>query len=146
MSVEKWGDMQVLARTVWGEARGEGNEGMEAVARVIVNRYKAKKWFTGYVIENGKKVPSIKETCLKKYQFSCWNKNDANYQKLLIIDEEDKSFAKCLKVAEAAVTGNLVDFINNATFYHTKSIKPNWALHHAPCFESGNHLFYNDIK
>ena len=28
----------VLAQTIWGEARGEGNKEMEAVASVIVNR------------------------------------------------------------------------------------------------------------
>ena len=41
-----------------GEARGEGDEGLEAVACVIINRFNAKKWFTGYYVLNGKKIPS----------------------------------------------------------------------------------------
>ena len=48
-------DLQILARTLFGEARGEGDEGLEAVACVIINRFKAKKWFTGYEMLNGKK-------------------------------------------------------------------------------------------
>ena len=145
MCVEEWGDTEVLARTIWGEARGESLEGMEAVARVVMNRYKARKWFTGYVLEEGKKVPSIKETCLKKAQFSCWNKNDVNYAKLLAVDERDKAFVLCLKIADRAISGHLPDFTNNALFYHTKSIKPKWAVGHSPCYEVGQHLFYNDI-
>lgn len=146
MYVEELGDMLTLACTIWGEARGEGLEGQEAVARVIINRYKANKWYTGYVVENGKKVPSIKETCLKKAQFSCWNKNDPNFSKIKALSENDRAFLICKDVAKRAIDGELVDFINNATFYHTKTIMPNWALHHSPCYETGNHLFYNDIK
>ena len=63
-------DLQILARTLFGEARGEGDEGLEAVACVIINRFNAKKWFTGYDVLNGKKIPSIAQTCLKKAQFS----------------------------------------------------------------------------
>ena len=75
-------DLQILARTLFGEARGEGDEGLEAVACVIMNRYKSGKWFTGYDVLNGKKIPSVAQTCLKKAQFSCWNKNDPNYKLL----------------------------------------------------------------
>ena len=64
-------DTDILARTIFGEARGEGLEGMEAVACVIINRVKAKKWFTGYELINGVKVPNVAQTCLKKAQFSC---------------------------------------------------------------------------
>lgn len=146
MKIDEWGDLQIMARTLWGEARGDGAEGIEAVARVIINRFKAKKWFTGYRIEEGQKVADIKATCLKKAQFSCWNKNDVNYYKILCLTENDKVFIHCLKVAEKAIDGNLPDFTNNATFYHTKQIKPKWAIHHSPCYETKNHLFYNDIK
>ena len=33
-------ETDTLARTLWGEARGEGHYGMEAVASVILNRVK----------------------------------------------------------------------------------------------------------
>ena len=65
-------DRDILARTLWGEARGEGFDGQIAVAWTIRNRVfdgKAKSWWgEGYA-----------EVCLKPWQFSCWNQNDPNY-------------------------------------------------------------------
>ena len=31
-------EVDVLARTMWGEARGQGTQGLEAVAAVVLNR------------------------------------------------------------------------------------------------------------
>lgn len=138
-------DKDILARTLYGEARGEGLEGLEAVACVIMNRFKAGKWFTGYVIKNGKKIPNVAQTCLKRAQFSCWNKNDANYRVLQQVSENDAVFRQCLLVSERALSGNLIDFTNGATHYHTKAIKPEWAKGKSPCYRVKNHLFYNDI-
>lgn len=65
-------DRDVLARTLWGEVRGESLEGQIAVAWSIRNRVnagKAKSWWgEGYT-----------GVCQKPYQFGCWNKNDLNY-------------------------------------------------------------------
>ena len=139
-------DLDILARTLYGEARGEGDEGLEAVANVIMNRYKKPKWYTGYVLVANKKIPSIAETCLKKAQFSCWNKNDVNFNLLQQVSISDDIFKKCILVAQRAINGDLVDFTNEATFYHTKNIIPKWAKGHSPCYECGNHLFYNDVR
>ena len=66
-------DRDILARTLWGEARGESLAGQIAVAWTIRNRVndgKAKSWWgEGYA-----------GVCQKPYQFSCWNKNDPNYR------------------------------------------------------------------
>ena len=146
MSPDDWDDLQIMARTLWGEARGDGTEGIEAVACVILNRFHSHKWFTGYRIENGIKIPDIKQTCLKKYQISCWNKNDPNFLKIMKLNSNNKIFCLCLKIAAQAMSGNLHDFTNNATFYHTRTIRPTWAQHHSPCYETKHHLFYTDIK
>lgn len=138
-------DVDILARTIYGEARSEGKEGMEAVACVIMNRYKAEKWFTGYCVKEGQKIPSIAQTCLKKFQFSCWNKNDPNLAKIKKVDLSDAVFRQCYEIAKAATNGTLADFTNGATYYHTRQIKPVWALKHTPCYVVKNHLFYNDI-
>lgn len=139
------GDIEVMAKTIYGEARGEGAEGMEAVACVIINRYKVQKWFTGYRIEYGVKIPGIAETCRKPRQFSCWNEKDANFRLLQKVDEKDEVFASCLNLAARAIAGRLEDFTNNATYYHTKTIRPKWTMHKSPCYRVGSHLFYNDI-
>ena len=138
-------DEDILARTIFGEARGEGFEGMEAVACVIMNRFKAKKWFTGYVVINGQKIPSVAQTCLKRFQFSCWNKNDANYEILQKVGIQNRIFCECLTIARRALSGQLTDFTNGALYYHTKQIKPKWAIGKSPCYSVKNHLFYNDI-
>ncbi len=138
-------DVEIMAKTIYGEARGEGAEGMEAVALVIINRFNARKWFTGYRTEYGVKIPGIAETCLKPRQFSCWNEKDPNYRLLQKVDENDPVFAECLHLAARAIGGLLVDFTNNATFYHTRAVRPKWSAHKSPCYEVGNHLFYNDI-
>ena len=43
-------DVDILARTIYGEARGESEIGKRAVASVILNRYKSGKWFAGDTI------------------------------------------------------------------------------------------------
>lgn len=137
-------DIDILARTIYGEARGEGTEGMEAVACVVMNRFRAKRWFTGYIEEDGRKVPSVAMTCLKKFQFSCWNKNDANLNKIKHVTPDDKVFKECLKIARAAVCGHLKDFTGGAVYYHTTGFKPLWAKGRYPCFVLKHHIFYGE--
>ena len=64
-------DRDILARTLWGEARGETLAGQIAVAWIIRNRVNDGKdrswWGEGYV-----------GICQKPYQSSFWNKNDPN--------------------------------------------------------------------
>lgn len=60
--------LDTLTKTIWGEARGEGREGMIAVAWVILNRASIGGWWGN----------SIETVCLKPWQFSCWNANDPN--------------------------------------------------------------------
>lgn len=137
-------DLDILARTIYGEARGEGQEGMEAVACVVMNRYRSHKWYCGYTWQNGMKVPSVAQTCLKRYQFSCWNKNDPNLDKVLKVTAHDKLFQECLLVAERALSGELKDFTHGAVYYHTKDIRPQWAKGKSPCYEVKHHLFYRE--
>ena len=139
-------DLDVLARTLYGEARGEGTEGIEAVACVIMNRFRSGKWFTGYIWQNGQKVASVAQTCLKKFQFSCWNKNDPNFKIIQKVDATDAVFRQCLMIAQRAISGELEDFTNGAVYYHTREIKPYWAQHRSPCYEVKHHLFYREEK
>lgn len=87
-------DIDILARTIYGEARGEKTIGKKAIACVVLNRYKSGKWFAG---------KTIAETCQKKYQFSCWNPTDPNRQKIL--EASDSELAEYKKIAEDFITG-----------------------------------------
>lgn len=134
-------DIDVLARTIWGEARGESISGQEAVASVILNRVAFAKRKGRYWWGN-----DIAGVCQAPQQFSCWNKNDPNYQKLIKVGAENINFCMCQRIAERAVSGTLEDKTCGATHYHTRNCLPAWARGKKPCAEIGAHLFYNDIE
>lgn len=129
--------IDTLARTIWGEARGEGAAGMQAVATVILNRFSIAKEYGGYWWGD-----DIIEICRKPYQFSCWNENDPNLKKLQDIDDRDLDFATALRLARRAVTIGLTDPTGGATHYHAAGIEPYWAKNEKPCAVMGRHIFY----
>ena len=131
-------EIDVLARTIWGEARGEGKEGMEAVASVILNRTEIAKRLNGYWWGN-----TIIQVCQKPYQFSCWNKLDPNFKKLMAVDEGDMHFATAMRVARRAMLGFIKDRTYGATHYHTLNISPDWANGQKPTTRIGHHVFYS---
>lgn len=133
-------DCDILARTIYGEARGESISGMEAVASVVLNRLAVSKKYGRYWWGN-----TIAGICRQPWQFSCWNKDDPNYRLINKVPENDVIFCICKRIAGRAVAGILEDKTNNATHYHTKNTCPVWAKGKIPCAEIGRHFFYNDI-
>ena len=127
-------DLLIVARTVYGEARGESTVGKKAVVHVFMNRVQAK------IMDADS---TLAQACLRFKQFSCWNENDPNRLLLQKVSLDDKDLRICLKCALEALDED--DFTNGATHYHSKGVTPKWALGHTPCFTEGNHLFYNDI-
>lgn len=127
-------DIDILARTIYGEARGETVNGQYAVGLVVLNRYKSKKWYAG---------KTIADTCLKARQFSCWNLEDPNCEKIKNASKEQ--LRTYLTLAEQLIKGGCIDVTNGATHYHTKNISPAWAKGKKPCAVIGNHVFYNNI-
>ena len=125
-------DTEIFAKTLYGEARGEGLRGIEAVANVVINRVKHPCWW-------GK---SIREVCLKPHQFSCWNVDDPNREKLQADLSCDPIFDVCRRVAVRAIKGLLPDSTRGSTHYHTLAVHPRWAAALVPNAQIGNHLFY----
>lgn len=131
--------LDTMARTLWGEARGESVAGQRAVAAVVLNRagHRRVHWW-------GRDIVGV---CRRPMQFSCWNANDPNRPKLVAVSVADKQFRQCLQVAQAAAAQQLAAECElGATHYHTRSIMPKWARGKLPCAEIGNHVFYNDIE
>jgi N-acetylmuramoyl-L-alanine amidase len=133
-------ETDVLARTLWGEARGEGEDGMRAVACVVLNRAlhaeaNGRFWWGSDIIQ----------ICQKPYQFSCWNRADPNFRKLQAVDQSDLAFAAALAIARQALAGGLEDMTDGATHYHARDITPYWARGETPCAVIGNHIFYRII-
>lgn len=130
---DKFSDKEILARTIWGEARGEFERGMEAVACVILNRVKSGVTWWG---------TDIRSVCLKPWQFSCWNHNDPNRAKLLAVNAENPDYDVALDVAQQAIDGQLVDSTNGAINYKRIGTPASWANDRLPCAIIGHHEFY----
>ncbi len=132
-------EIDVMARTLWGEARSEGLKGMEAVAHVILNRVahaksKGESFWWGH---------DVLTVCQRPYQFSCWNPGDPNRQKLMAVDKDDIHFATALRVARRAVYRQLGDDPTlGADHYHTVNVSPFWSKGETPLIQIGSHLFF----
>ncbi len=136
--------VDTLARTLWGEARGEGSAGMQAVAQVILNRMKISKKLGGYWWGN-----DIVQICQKPFQFSCWNKDDPNRAKLIQLSaENDIYFVTAIRIARRAVADVLgEDVTGGATHYHAASISsPYWVKDNKPTAVLGRHIFYRLVN
>jgi cell wall hydrolase len=134
-------DVDLLARTLYGEARGEPVRGKEAVAAVVMNRVLRAAERGGAWWGN-----NVAEVVLRPWQFSCWNRKDPNRHKILAIDPDDPNFQCCIRIARRAVTGALQDPTDGATHYHTKRARPDWSVGRIPSAIIGNHEFYNAVE
>lgn len=132
-------DLDIMARTLWGEARGEGTRGMQAVANVIMNRYRLAQQYSGYAKMWGRTVAEI---CQKKYQFSVWLSKDPNLPLMRSVTTADPDFREALAIAEKALKYQLPDITGGAAYYHTKAILPDWAEGIQPIRTVGSHKFY----
>lgn len=132
-------DLDILARTIWGEARGEGRDGMHAVANVIMNRYFAARTSPAKARQYGKTVAEI---CQKPWQFSAWNENDPNRAKALAVTTADKNFRIARELAELALRGQLPDITNGADHYHTGQVAPAWSRGVMEVASVGAHHFF----
>ncbi len=128
-------EIDLLARTAWGEARGEGLAGMEKVMHVIMNRVKRGGWW-GATVESVVKKP---------YQFSTWNESDPNFAKMQAVNTSDKQFVAALSSARGIYAGTIEDTTGGATHYHATKINPAWARAGTVTEIYGNHIFYKNI-
>lgn len=131
------GDIDVLARTLYGEARGEDVKGMQAVAWVVVNRVrKGPPRFQG-TVGGVVKAP---------HQFSCWNQSDPNAKLCASISEKDPLFALALYAAAGVLSGEVRDPTGGADHYHADWMRPfpGWTRSMTKTAVIGNHIFYKD--
>ena len=125
----------IMSKTMWGEARGEGARGLQAVGNVIMNRVEAGSWYGA----------SVKDVCLKPYQFSCWNERDPNRAIIENMTEKQLELNGTLAIARKVINGQLPDITGGATHYHNKNIKPYWAASMEKTATIGNHIFYKEV-
>lgn len=142
--------VMVLARTLYGEARGEDRRGREMVANVIMNRVNIDLHGDGKPDWWGEGVVAV---CLAPWQFSCWLPKDPNRTKLMAITEANPIFRECVEIARLAVANALPDRTHGATHYlniplvkKTTGTLPAWAADASKRTAAhGGHTFFRVI-
>jgi spore germination cell wall hydrolase CwlJ-like protein len=137
-----------LALTLFGEARGEGYDGMMAVGWTIMNRIEEG------ILQFGEY--HTEQVVFKYKQYSCWNRKtkhtklDPNLKLLMHIDQLKKGTIGYTRWQQAKKIAYLLihkkagaDPTHHATNYAAlKTVKPYWLKDMKKTATIGNHTFY----
>jgi len=119
---------RVVVMTILGEARGEGEAGMYAVACVIRKR----------MIE--RKMDAV-DVCVQNRQFSCWNGNGQD--KLFKLLNGSKQHLYAMNLAPHVIQGGLdLNYVKHANHYCTLKTHNAWTKGKKPVKIIGNHKFF----
>jgi spore germination cell wall hydrolase CwlJ-like protein len=135
-------DAHWMALTMWGEARGDGEDGMRAVGHVIENRRRA----------GAPQGRFVTETVSEAYQFSCWNPGDPNRRAMLDVDRlpadsyDARMWRLARQVAGDILAGRSQDPTGGALFYHTLAVAPAWSDGVPVASRIGRHLFFRTAR
>lgn len=130
-------DAHWMALTMWGEARGQGEEAMRAVGHVIDNRRRF-----------GRHGAFATDTVSEAWQFSCWNQGDPNRAAIENVEalapdsREYRLWRAARRIAGEILAGRSVDPTGGALFYHAEGVSPAWSRGLDPVVRIGGHLFF----
>lgn len=125
-------DLNMMARTLFGEAIGEGPFGMTAVGHVILNRVKSDKW-----------PNTIRQVCRQPKQFSCWNDPGYRHGLVYTLTANDKRYREAMKAALTAIDS--YDWTVGATHYFADYIpRPKWAKNMKETLHFKHHIFLRE--
>lgn len=130
-------DLHIAARTLFGEARGEGEAGQRAVAHVFVNRMRDK---------NGRWGSTLASVCLWRDQFSCWRSSDPNFQVLCALADDAQTLVTFKGFIQDALDDE-PDPTKGATHYFAISMlkPPFWEKDATFNAQIGHHKFYSNV-
>ncbi len=124
-------DSDCLTQAVYYEARGEGTDGMRAVAQVILNRVRHPafpKTICGVVYQGALHGVSC------QFSFVC---NGA-----MSAPVEAWAWRRAKDVAGAALEGYVMKAVGTATHFHTLTVDPVWSATMMQVATVGGHTFY----
>ena len=101
-----------IVKTIYGEARGEPEKGMRAVAHVIKNRTADVRW-----------SDDPEAVVKQKLQFSSWNSNDPNYAKIQALKPNNTFYQTIGHIVDDVWNGE-TDFTNGAVYYYAPAGMP----------------------
>ena len=126
-------EQRCLAEAVYFEARSEPEDGMAAVAQVVLNRAKSGLYpssVCGVVYQNRHRYMAC------QFSFACEGKA------LRITDAG--SWATATRIASAVIEGRTYNAeVGGATHYHANYVKPGWSRRLKRMDVIGRHIFYS---
>lgn len=125
------GELSMLARLAWAEARGEPNPycSMLGVAAVVINRMRTNPQYFG---------ATITQVIHRPNQFSVFGKNDPNRRKMDKVDESNPVFTTALLAALSAASG--IDPVHGSTYFYSGRT-PRWSHGMAVKAKIAGHTF-----
>lgn len=131
-------DEEILARTLWGEARNDSEAVMQGVASVVMNRLRRKVWWGD----------TLRQVCTGGGQFPCWQPWNALYPQMTSRQPPtDAAYTRARDMARRALTSSLPDNTFGSTHYCPiwLSPLPPWAEGKQPREIIDTYAFYNNI-
>ena len=140
-NLKKPESIDALVRTIVAEAGGESEDGQLAVANVILNRFKDKRY-----------PNDIQRIVLQPFQFSAYNDKDQGGNDLVNVSPNNPTYKKVKNIVELLLAGKLSDNTGGATHYWNPDIaSPSWgnselAVHKNRGKKIGQHLFAGTVR
>lgn len=142
---KRFSDEELLTGLVFGEARRTERSFVDelfewvAIAQVVQNRKYHNSW-----------PSTIQEVILQKGQFSCFNENDPNNEKIyffLVNKSPTVTYERMRTVATMVLFSLTADLVKGAThyvaewFYKDKKGTDHWCRRMQKTFSAGGHVF-----
>ncbi len=124
-------DLDCLTQAVYYEARGEGRDGMKAVAQVVLNRVRHPafpKTVCGVVFQGAARSSGC------QFSFTCSGVMRGRVNRA--------AWNRSRDVATKALSGQVFASVGSATHFHTTGVAPGWRNSLVQVSQVGQHLFY----
>ena len=124
-------DLDCLTQAAYYEARGEGRDGMRAVAQVVLNRARHPafpKSVCGVVFQGAGRRTGC------QFSFTCDGSMRGGVNRA--------AWNRARDVASSALSGAVFSTVGNATHFHTTGVSPGWRNSLVRVGQVGDHLFY----
>ena len=124
-------DLECLTQAAYYEARGEGRDGMKAVAQVVLNRVRHRAFpnsVCGVVFQGAARRTGC------QFSFTC---NGTMRGRV-----NQAAWNRAREIASSALSGAVYARVGNATHFHTTGVSPRWRHSLVQVGQVGSHLFY----
>ena len=123
----------ILARVIWGEAEGEGDDGMQAVGNVIMNR----------VDVESKYDADAENIVMARAQFSSID-DPVRLEAMMNLTNDNPEYIQALEISKKLLTGEMKDITGGATHFYnpnTANMDEEWIKKYPVTFKLKNHWF-----